>query len=330
MPSRTPPVAPAAIPELLGNRYRIERLLGVGGMGAVYQVRDLLREQFNDPRPSVALKALNDQFAAHADANALLYAEYALTCRLHHPNVIRPYSYHIDPASGRAFMTLELLEGPALDQIIADHPDGMAWPALQPLAVGLLSALAHAHDAGVLHGDLKPGNIILSTAGLRLFDFGLGRGCRGPLRRLPRLSRRLAAWTPRYAALELLDGEELTAAADLYAVACVLYELASGHHPFSRLTARQAMRMQQETGLQKPHGIPKPVWRELRTALAFDPAARISSVAALLEAFRKGSKTGWPPAVRRRWQPAAGPPAASDQSDRSRLDAAMKAFFRSS
>ena len=183
MPSRTPPVAPAAIPELLGNRYRIERLLGVGGMGAVYQVRDLLREQFNDPRPSVALKALNDQFAAHADANALLYAEYALTCRLHHPNVIRPYSYHIDPASGRAFMTLELLEGPALDQIIADHPDGMAWPALQPLAVGLLSALAHAHDAGVLHGDLKPGNIILSTAVLRLFDFGLGRGCRGPLQR---------------------------------------------------------------------------------------------------------------------------------------------------
>lgn len=321
---------PDAIPELLGNRYRVERLLGVGGMGAVYQVRDLLREQFNDPQPCVALKALNDQFAAHPDANALLYAEYALTCRLHHPNVIRPYSYHIDPGSRRAFMTLELLDGPALDQIIAEHPDGMPWPELQPVAIALLSALAHAHDAGVLHGDLKPGNIILSNAGLRLFDFGLGRGCRGSLQRLPRLSRRLAAWTPRYAALELLDGEELTAGADLYAIACVLYELASGHHPFSRLTARQAMRMQQESGLQKPLGLPKAIWRPLRTALAFDPAERSTSVAALLNAFSEGSRTWWPPAARWRWQPAENPPAAAGQSDRSRLDAAMKAFLRSS
>ncbi|MEL0167065.1 MAG: serine/threonine-protein kinase [Pseudomonadaceae bacterium] len=286
------------LPTLLGNRYRVERLLGVGGMGAVYQVRDLLREQFRDPQPCIALKMLNDNFAAHPDANTLLYSEYALTCRLHHPHIIRPYSYHVDAVSKRAFLTMELLDGPTLDQVIADHPHGLAWPQLRSLGLSLLSALTHAHAAGVLHGDLKPGNVLLASAGLRLFDFGLGQGCTANLQQLPRLSRQLAAWTPRYAALELLDGAELSRASDLYAVACLLYELASGHHPFSRLTARQALRMQQDRTLQKPGNMPTKVWRELRTALAFEPAQRTTSVEALMRAFRQGGRRGWPASIR--------------------------------
>lgn len=300
----------APMPKLLSNRYRIERLLGVGGMGAVYQARDLLREQFRDPQPCIALKMLNDNFAAHPDANALLYSEYALTCRLHHAHIIRPYSYHVDPLSQRAFLTLELLNGPTLDQIGADHPQGLPWPELRSIGLALLSALAHAHSAGVVHGDLKPGNVMLTEAGLRLFDFGLGQACAGSLQRLPRLSRRLAAWTPRYAALELLDGGEPSPASDLYAIACLLYELASGHHPFSRLTARQALRMQQDKSLQKPGDLPTAVWRELRTALAFEPALRNSSIDALLQQFRKGRRSWWPASVGRGLPPATSPPMA--------------------
>ena len=300
--------APSELPQLMGKRYQIERLLGVGGMGAVYRARDLLREQFGDPEPWVALKTLNDTFARHPDANALLYSEFALTSRLHHRHVVRPHSFHVDAESQRAFLTLELLDGPTLDQIMASHPQGMPWAELQPLALALLDALQHAHQRGVLHGDIKPTNVMLCASGVRLFDFGLGQANEGLLSSLPKLSRRrLAAWTPRYAALELLDGGDLSKATDLYALGCVLYELASGHHPFSRLTARQAMRMDQYATLQKPAGLPAHCWPALRTALAFEPAQRQGSVEQLREVFGQPSRRWWLPLKRNR--PTALPPA---------------------
>ena len=103
------------LPDLLCKRYKIERLLGVGGMGAVYRAQDLLREQYGDPDPYVAIKTLNEEFAEYPDANALLYTEFALTSRLRHSNVIRLYAFDIDPDSQRAFITMEQLKGPTLD-----------------------------------------------------------------------------------------------------------------------------------------------------------------------------------------------------------------------
>src|SRR5690606_14309005 len=127
--SSLPPVYASLdeMPEVLGGRYRIERLLGVGGMGAVYRVRDLLREQFGDPGPYVALKTLSDEFAEYPDAHALLYSEFALTARLSHRHVVRLFSFDVDTQSQRAFITLELLKGPTLDQVLSEHPAGMPW-----------------------------------------------------------------------------------------------------------------------------------------------------------------------------------------------------------
>ena len=197
----------AALPELLGGRYRLERLLGVGGMGAVYRARDLLREQFGDPEPWVALKTLSEEFVDYPDAHALLYSEFALTQRLRHPHVVRAYGFEVDAASRRAFITLELLRGPTLDQLLVERPGGLAWSELRAVAVPLLEALAYSHRVGVLHGDLKPGNVLLADDGLRLFDYGLGQPLDEALPGLPRLCRnRFAAWTPSYAAPELLDG----------------------------------------------------------------------------------------------------------------------------
>ncbi|QJD57904.1 serine/threonine protein kinase [Pseudomonas sp. gcc21] len=282
-----PPSRVAALPEVLCKRYKVERLLGVGGMGAVYRARDLLREQYGDPEPYVALKALNEEFAQYPDASALLYSEFALTSRLRHSNVIRLYAFDIDPPSQRAFMTMELLKGPTLDQVLAERPDGLAWTECQSIAIPLLEALECSHTMGVLHGDLKPSNVMLAADGLRLFDYGLGQPTKGLLTSLPRLSRsRIAAWTPRYAALELLNGEALAAPADVYAVACVLYELSSGHHPFSRLTARQAKAMEQDKSLQRPANLPEHCWPALQRALAFDPEQRDIDASGLLNAYR--------------------------------------------
>jgi len=271
------------LPEVLGGRYRIERLLGVGGMGAVYRARDLLREQFGDPAPWVALKTLNDDFAEYPDAHALLHGEYALTCRVHHAHVVRPFAFEVDFECQRAFLTLELLDGPTLDQFLADNPGGLAWPLFCEIAQPLLAALAAAHRQGILHGDIKPSNVVLARDGLRLIDFGLGETCHASL---PHLSRqRVKAWTLRYAALELLDGGPLTPASDLYAVACVLYELSSGRHPYRRLSARQARAMDLERTLQAPPRLPVQCWSVLREALALAPERRLADIEALRRTF---------------------------------------------
>nr|WP_298139447.1 serine/threonine-protein kinase [uncultured Pseudomonas sp.] len=286
--------APGELPEVLGGRYKIERLLGVGGMGAVYRARDLLREQFGDPEPYVALKTLSDDFAEYPDANSLLYSEFALTARLTHPHVVRLFGFEVDVPSQRAFLILELLKGLTLDQLLCERPTGVPWSELQEIAIALLDALSYSHSLGVLHGDLKPSNVMLAEDGLRLFDYGLGQPVEGLLPGLPRLCRnRFTAWTPRYAALELLDGAPLTAAADVYALACVLYELASGRHPFRRLSAKQAKAMELDQQLQRPEQLPAHCWPALRTALAFDEAQRGIDCAQLLAVFRQPPPSRW-------------------------------------
>lgn len=283
--AKAPRPLPKDLPPVLCGRYRIERLLGVGGMGAVYRARDLLREQFGDPQPYVALKTLSEDFAEYPDASALLYSEFALSARLSQRNLVRLYSFEIDPPSQRAFITMELLKGCTLDSLLQQYPSGLPWAEAQQVSLSLLEALHYAHGQGVLHGDLKPSNLMLGDSELRLFDFGLGQAVDGFLTGLPRLSRsRFAAWTPRYAAPELLDGAPLSAAADVYAVACVLYELCSGQHPFRRQSAKQAKAM--ELPLHAPADMPRALWPALRAALEFDPAQR-SSLPRLLRAFRE-------------------------------------------
>jgi serine/threonine-protein kinase Stk1 len=279
-------------PDILAGRYRLERLLGAGGMGVVYRARDLLHEQYADPDPYLALKMLSEAFDESPDASALLYSEFALTRRLHHPNILRPYTFEVDAAQRRAFITMELMRGLTLDKLLCERPQGVPWPELKAIAVPLLDALAYAHSRGVLHGDMKPSNIMLSEEGLRLFDFGLGLVEEGPSQHLPNLNReRLNAWTPGYAAPELLEGAPLSAAADVYGVACVLYELASGKHPFRRLPATQARDARLERSLKAPRNLPRHSWPALRMALAFDPGQRRIGAARLRDVL--GGVLSW-------------------------------------
>lgn len=268
-----------AVPEVLGGRYCIERLLGAGGMGTVYRARDLLQEQFGDPQPYVALKVLSEAYEHSPDASALLFNEYALLRHLHHPNVLRPYSFNVDTTHQRVFVVMELLRGPTLDRLLCERPLGVGWPVLRDIALPLLDAVAHAHARGVLHGDIKPSNVLLSEDGVRVFDFGLGQAQAGTLEGLAHVSRhRVNAWTPGYAAPEILDGAPLTRGADVFALGCLLYELASGKHPFKRQPATK-------TRLKRPKNLPRHAWRAVRQALTVDPAKRQISAAQLHEAL---------------------------------------------
>ena len=270
-----------ALPDVVAGRYRIERLLGVGGMGCVYRARDLLHEQFGDPAPPVALKFLADSLDESPDGAALLYSEFALTRHLHHLNVVRLYTFEVDTDCQRAFISMELMQGLTLDRLLCEHPLGLPWYMLRSIALPLLDALAHAHQRGVVHGDLKPSNVMLCDDGPRLFDFGLGHAEEG-MPGLARLSRtRFNAWTPGYAAAELLEGAAPSARSDLFALACVLYELAGGKHPYRRLPATQACAEGLERALRAPNNLPRHCWSALRTALALDASRRTISASDL-------------------------------------------------
>ncbi|MDR2308140.1 MAG: serine/threonine protein kinase [Paucimonas sp.] len=286
VPASPPVRALAPLPEVLAGRYRLERLLGAGGMGRVYRARDLLQERFGDPQPLLALKLMSDQLATAPDANALLFNEYALTSRLRHPNLVRLQGFAVDPETERGFITMELMRGTSLDRLLCDQPLGLGWPQVCEIAVPLLDALACVHGQGVVHGDLKPSNVMLTDDGLRLFDFGLGMALEGPLAGLPHLSHgRFEAWTPAYAAPELFEGGTPSTASDLYAVACVLYELVTGRHPFDRVLSLKAREQGLQYSLRTPEGMPGKAWSALRKALAFDPGQRDIGAGQLRDAF---------------------------------------------
>ena len=274
------------LPDVLAGRYRLERLLGAGGMGAVYRARDLLHEQFGDPDPYVALKILSEEFAESPDASALLYSEFALTRRLRHDNVVRAHTFEVDTDCQRAFITMEYMRGLTLDKLLCERPLGLPWKELRDIVLPLLDTLAYAHCRGVLHGDMKPSNVMLSEDGLRLFDFGLGQAEEGVLPGLPHLSReRFNAWTPGYAAPELLEGQPLSAGADVYGVACVIYELAGGKPPFRRVASTLARDEHLERELHAPKNLPKHCWPALRKALSFNAAERSITAGQLRDAM---------------------------------------------
>lgn len=271
-------------PNLLAGRYHLERVLGSGGMGVVYRARDLLHEAFGEPSAWVALKLLSDTLAGSCDGHVLLYSEFALTRSLRHDHVVRTFAFEVDSLRQVAFFTMELLHGMTLDRRLQAYPDGLPWPELQPIAMQLLEALAYTHQQGVLHGDVKPANIMVGEQGVRLFDFGLGHAQAQQAAGLPALSRsRLNAWTPAYAAPELVAGGNLSARADLYGAACVIYELAQGSRPDGG---------QLKKPLPRPRHLPRHCWPALRSALAADPEQRTISVDELCEAIN-GRRRSW-------------------------------------
>jgi len=275
------------LPERLCARYQLEGVLGAGGMGVIYRARDMLCAQFGEPDPYVAIKLMGDDLSEAPDADVLLYSEFALTRHLRHPNVVKVDTFDVDPASRRAFFTQELMRGKTLEALLCEQPTGLAPFELQDIAVPLLDALAHCHERGVVHGDLKPGNLMLTDDGPRLFDFGLGQATKGALSKLPRLSKeRFKAWTPRYAAPELLEeGGMISLQTDVFAMGCVLFEVAGGKHPFGTMLSTQARAERRWDQLRAPENLPVRFWPALRLALNLDANRRTITAQELHDAF---------------------------------------------
>src|SRR4029077_4751326 len=259
-----------AVGQLLGGRYRIERELGEGGMGVVYPPAD---EQV--PGERFAIKVLKE--ALHPEVLALLREEVRKTRKLSHPNVVDVHSVNVD--GQWLYVLMEYLEGKSLDALLDEEfgrgmPFSHAWPIIEDVG----AALGNAHDNNVIHSDLKPANVFVTTSGrTKLLDFGIARVSRGPLlhaRTGPR------ALTPAYASCEMLEGKEADRRDDIYSFACVIYEMLCGERPFGELTALEA----REAGTQVPslQGLSREQNVALAKALAFDREARTRPVETLL------------------------------------------------
>jgi serine/threonine protein kinase len=235
-PNALPPARVAGFSpgDLVADRYRITRFLGRGGMGEVYEAKDGTLDE------RVALKTVNATIADDSRAISRLKREVQLARRVTHPNVCRifDFGFHRGPAGEVPFMTMELLDGETLYQRIK-RAGRMSRDEAAPLAAGMAAGLAAAHRAGVIHRDFKSDNVFLVAdgSGVRavVTDFGLARVAAASPGGLT--DPGVVLGTTGYMAPEQAEGQsDLTAAADIYALGVVLFEMVTGAWPFVSAT----------------------------------------------------------------------------------------------
>jgi len=227
------PLAPGS---RLGS-YEIIALLGKGGMGEVWRARDTRLGR------DVAIKVLPPGLAADPDRLARFEREAKSVAALNHPNIVTLYS--IEEEGGVRFLTMELVEGEALDQLVV--PGGMPLGLLLDLGIPLADALAAAHQKGIVHRDLKPANVMVSRDGrVKVLDFGLAKtevdaaalgATAAPTLDAPISGVGVIVGTVPYMAPEQLRGAPVDARTDLFSLGILLYELSTGKRPFTGASA---------------------------------------------------------------------------------------------
>jgi hypothetical protein len=278
--------------ELVWNQFRIVRLIGSGGMGEVYEAIDL-----NLGR--IALKAIRPEIALDPHVIAHFKKEVQLARRLSGPHVCRIHALHVasDATAGprRIFLTMEYLDGITLtDKVRESGP--LPWREVKAIALEICEGLRVMHEAGIIHRDLKSRNVMLADRNGSMkavvMDFGLAREVRTATSETATdVSVEGVAGTIDYMAPEQFAGDPLTPAADIFALGVVMYELATGRHPFPSGTILQAairrgQRPAPPSSIQK--GLPHRCDEIIGRCLEFDPKKRYGSVKEVEEALRAG------------------------------------------
>jgi hypothetical protein len=247
---------------LLGGRFEIQHLLGIGGMGAVYSGTD------KDTGHPVAIKVIQATSASQLDALHRFLREAGTAAAITHPGVVR--MLHVDvSADGMFFQVQELVEGETLQHLLARI--GRCEPALAArIGAGLCEALAAAHARGVVHRDVKPGNVMLTRTppGLKLLDFGVSKLNEEEADTSVGTRAGVILGTPAFMGPDQLAGAgNVTDRADMYAVGVTLWLMLAGRYPFSNTTLR---------GMVLNHLGPPPDLRNVEPATAPELAAAVS------------------------------------------------------
>jgi serine/threonine protein kinase len=208
---------------LPGTSYRLLEKIGEGSSGEVFEA------EHTELGRKYAIKVLSAAHAAASDAVERFRREARAVASLSHPNLVRLHDFG-KSLDGRVFLVMERLEGMTLDAYAAR---GLEWREAVTLSVQVARALEAAHEAGLVHRDLKPQNLFLTTQGeLKLLDFGVAMAVADTADTASRQKGFAVFGTPEYMAPEQVAGEAVDARCDLYALGCVLYELITGSVPF--------------------------------------------------------------------------------------------------
>lgn len=279
------PAAPAAAvhKKVLRDRYELLSMLGQGGSSTVYRALDRHRANLSESARYVAVKVLNADYDSNPSALAELEREFHQAQSLSHPNIASVFD--LDRDGSTYFVVMELLQGESLAQLLRrldNRP--MARKYALALIGSLGAALAHAHRRDIVHGDLKPRNVMITSMGeMRVLNFGLAHSHALQSGEIDAGRDGVSIGTPAYASAERVHGVEPDASDDVYSLACIAYELLSGRHPYGGRSAFLARAHGRRA--QRIPGLTHKQWHALQRALAWDRAERKIEVVDLLAAL---------------------------------------------
>jgi len=275
------------------KHYRIEGLIGQGGMGVVYRAQDLKLQ-----RP-VAIKVLPAELTSDAVRRKRFLLEARTAARLSHPAIAQVYD--VDEHDGTFFIAMELVEGETISQFIQKHQLDL----LGTIDVGIqvCAGLAKAHESGIVHRDIKPANVILTPDGhVKILDFGLAKlldsdwvtgSSAGGIHEVTTLTQTqigIVKGTPAYMSPEQIKGDPIDARSDLFSLGIMLFEMATGEVPFVRKTPTEVMQAIAFAKTPPMHSmqrsLPGDFQRIVGRCLEKTPADRYPNARAVLEDLR--------------------------------------------
>jgi len=278
-----PPV-PLSPGSVIKGRFLLEKQIGRGGMGLVFSAIDRRKQEARDPNPRIAMKVLYGDFQRHQDSLMALQREARKAQTLAHPNVVTVFDFDRDGPT--VFMTMELLRGRSLDAAIREvRGTGIGRKAALPIIRGIAEGLAYAHRKGIVHSDLKPGNVFVLEDGTpKLLDFGIARAVPSATAEKDVFDAgSLGAYTEPYATQEMIDGGDPHPADDVYALGIIACELLAGEHPYSRNSGPKARSLSLKPRI--PKELTRREARVLEATLAYERSKRPKDAADFLAKF---------------------------------------------
>jgi serine/threonine protein kinase len=277
------------VPKVLDGKYRLEQLLGRGGMGAVYRARDMRLDRL------VAVKVVRAELIGDPEARRRFRREAQIVARLQHPGIVAIHDYGT-LADGAAYLVMELVRGEDLRRVLVR--EGRLDPRRASLILSsVCGAIEAAHRQGVLHRDLKPENILLPGGEVhaKVLDFGVAKVIAGDRHEETIASGEAATivtvegavvGTPAYMAPEQLRGAAPDARTDVFSLGVIAYEMLTGNLPFGRGTLADVI-LAQARGMppEAVQTLPPPLARAVRSALEPDPDRRPPSPQAFAHLF---------------------------------------------
>ncbi|MGC1215006.1 MAG: serine/threonine-protein kinase [Micromonospora sp.] len=260
----------------LGGRYELEQRIGIGGMSEVWRAHDLVLDR------TVAVKLISPELDGEETSVERIRAEARSAARLVHPNVASVHDFGTStslPGREAPYIVMELAEGETLAVHLRGGP--LDWRIAVRVCAEVSAALAAAHAHGIVHRDVKPANVILTPAGVKVLDFGIATPAGTP----DHTPDGIVVGTPAYLAPEQLDQQPATPAADMYALGVLLYYCLTGRLPYTASSTTQLLGERKRRApepLPEIDGLPPEVADLCRRCLDEDPERRPTSLMAAL------------------------------------------------